>query len=114
MNLPIVQSLSFVLHALISLDTKINKAQLGNLAMILTAMILGAGMCLSKIVASSLGSCAVNTLSHCFSYANLDGRLLMKSALRYALGILGLLEVPRIPAKSIMATARHNDMNIKK
>jgi len=94
MQLPIVQSLSFVLHALTSLDTKINKAQLGNLATILTAMILGSGMCLSKIVAASLGSCAVNTLSHCFSYANLDGRLLMKSALRYSMGIFGLHGVP--------------------
>ena len=94
MKLPIVQSLSFVFRALTSLDTKINKAQLGNLAMIITAMILGTGMCLSKIVASSLESCAVNTLSHCFSYANLDGRLLMKSALRYAMGIFGLLGVP--------------------
>ena len=86
----IVQSLQFVLSALTCLDIKINKAQLGNLAMILTAMILGSGMCLSKIVASSLGSCAVNTLSHCFSYANLDGHLLMKSALRYSIKLFGL------------------------
>jgi len=94
MKLPIVQSLSFVLHALKSLDVKINKAQLSNLAMILTAMILGSGMCLSKIVASSLGPCAINTLSHCFSYANLNGRFLMKSALRYSMKIFGLHGVP--------------------
>lgn len=94
MQLPIVQSLSFVLRAQTSLDTKINKAQLGNLALIITAMILGSGMCLSKIVAASLGSCAVNTLSHCFSYANLDGRVLIKSALRCAIRIFGLLGVP--------------------
>jgi len=90
MQLPIVQSLSFVFQALRSLDVKINKAQLCNLAIILTAMILGSGMCLSKIVASALGAPGVNSLSHCFSYANLDGRFLMKSALRHAIGVFKL------------------------
>ncbi|MES2200209.1 MAG: hypothetical protein V4489_08590 [Chlamydiota bacterium] len=62
MQFPIIQSLSFVLSAPTCLDIKINKTQLGNLA-----MILGSWMCLSKIVASSLGSCAVNTLRTTFS-----------------------------------------------
>jgi DDE superfamily endonuclease len=67
---------------------------ISNLAFIVTTMILGCSMCLSKIVAVSLGAFVVNTLSHCFSYAGLDGEALMKSAMRYAIKTLQLLGVP--------------------
>src|SRR3990167_8289240 len=90
MHMPIVQSLSFVLIALNGLDMHINKAQMKNLAMIITAMILAGTLCLSKIVSVFLPACGVNTLSHCFNYSGLDGHLLMKSAMRYAIKTLSL------------------------
>ena len=90
MKLPVIKPISFVLDAINSLDVQINKAQVKNLALIMTVMILSGSLCLSKIISAALGSCAVNTLSHCFNYAGLDGHLLMKSALRYAIKIFSL------------------------
>lgn len=94
MNLPIVQSLSFVVHALNCLDIKINKSQLKNLALIITVMIISGSLCLSKIVSVTLTSFVVNTLSHCFNYAGLDGQKLMNSAMRYAIQFLSLRGIP--------------------
>jgi hypothetical protein len=90
MKLPIIKPISFISDAINSLDIPINKAQVKNLALIMTVMILSGSLCLSKIISVALGPCAVNTLSHCFNYAGLDGHLLMKSALRYAIKVLSL------------------------
>ena len=90
MQLPIIKSISFISDALSCLDIKINKTQVKNLAMIMTAMILSSSLCLSKIVSCTLPSCVVNTLSHCFNYSGLDGYQLMKSAIRYAITTLSL------------------------
>jgi hypothetical protein len=90
MKIPVIKPICFVFDAVNSLDIKINKAQVKNLALILTVMILSGSLCLSKIISVALGPCAINTLSHCFNYAGLDGHLLMKSALRYAIKIFSL------------------------
>jgi len=88
--MPIVSSISFVLTSLNCLDVRINKSQIKNLALILTAMILAGSLCLSKIVSICLPAGVVNTLSHCFNYAGLDGYQLMNSAMRYAIQTLSL------------------------
>lgn len=90
MHMPIVSTISFVSDALNGLCEKINKAQIKNLALIVTAMILMGTMCLSKIALTVLPAGVVNTLSHCFNYAGLDGYLLMQSAVRYAIKIFSL------------------------
>ncbi len=93
MQLPIVRSISMALSAVSALDIQINKAQIKNLALIITVMIVGGTLCLSKIVAATLQVFVVNTLSHCFNYSGLDGHQLMKSAVRYAIRTLELYNI---------------------
>lgn len=90
MNLPIIAPLSFVVNAIKALDVRLTIPQRKNMGIILTAMILLKTLCLSKICGAMVEQCAVNTLSHFFSYAGLCGYALMHGAVRYAIKIFDL------------------------
>lgn len=88
--LPILQPLDFVQDAFNHLDYKINVCQRKNLILIVTAMFLVGSMCLSTISLALVHAVSTSTLSHCFSYAGLNGKNLMSSAVKWGIHTMNI------------------------
>ena len=91
---PALNPLHFVQDAVEQLDYHLNKCQLKNLILVLTAIIIGGTMSLTSISLILIRGLSISALSHFFSYSGVKGELLMASALRWAIRLTNLTGVP--------------------
>lgn len=87
---PVISPIKFVKEAVEGISWKLNKAQTKNLLLMVSAIFLCQSMCISTIVTSLLGTVSKTALSHFFSYARLDGYVLMQNAVSWAINRMGL------------------------
>jgi hypothetical protein len=93
LKMPILKELSWVIEGVGGLDAKLSKPQKTNLVRLLTAILLLGTTTLSTIAIGWLSAISVNALSHFMSYSSLKGELLMASAVRFAVRVMGLKNI---------------------
>lgn len=91
---PVLNPLSFVQDAVRQLDYRLNKCQMKNLILVLSAIIIGGSMNLTLISLTLLRGISTSTLSHFFSYSGVNGELLMASAVRWVIRLMNLSTIP--------------------
>lgn len=90
LKMPILRELSWVVEGVNGLDAKLTEPQKANLVRLLTAIILLSTTTLSTVVTGWMNAISVNALSHFMSYSGLQGKVLMASAVRFAVRVMHL------------------------
>jgi len=86
----ILKDISWVTEGVNGLDARLTKPQKTNLVRLLTAVILLCTMSLSSTAIGHLGAVSINALSHFMSYSGILGEVLMVSAVRFMIKMIGL------------------------
>ena len=112
LHFPVLKPLAFVKEAVEGLEYKLTKPQMANLMLILTAIITCRSLCLTTLSSTMLGDRSINALSHFFTYAGINAKKLMASAVAWAIRRMSLAGVA--VRLAVDDTMKHHSRGAKK